>query len=57
MSGFLKKHGANLKTIALILMLGIPFLLYQAAVNDSGFQINLFLGLMAANMLFVMKNG
>jgi len=36
-------------------MLGILFLLYQSALNDSILQVKLFLGLMVANMLFIMK--
>ena len=55
MDNFLKKHGTKLKTIALILMLGIPFLLYTAAIQGSVIQVKLFLVLMIATMLFVMK--
>ncbi|NOQ66008.1 MAG: hypothetical protein GQ556_02165 [Desulfobacterales bacterium] len=57
MNDFLKKYGTALKSIALILMLGIPFLLYQTAMHGSIFQVKLFIGLMMANMLFVMKKG
>ncbi len=57
MNDFLKKYGTVLKSIALILMLGIPFLLYQTAMHGSIFQVKLFIGLMMANMLFVMKKG
>ena len=57
MNDFLKKYAATLKLLALILMLGIPFLLYQTALKGSVFQVKIFLGLMMANMLFVMKKG
>ncbi len=57
MEKFLEKHGAKLKTTALILMLAIPFLLYAAALHGSVFQVKLFLVLMMGNMLFVMKKG
>ena len=57
MEKFLEKHGAKLKTTALILMLAIPFLLYAAALYGSVFQVKLFLVLMMGNMLFVMKKG
>jgi hypothetical protein len=57
MENFLKKHGAKLNTIALVLMLVIPFLLYGAAIHGSNMGLKLFLGLMAAMMLFVMRKG
>ena len=57
MNNFFKKHGAKLKTIALIFMLVIPFFLYVAAIYGSNFQVKLFLGLMIGTMLFVMKKG
>jgi hypothetical protein len=38
-------------------MLVIPFLLYFAASNGAGIQVKLFLALMTANMLFVLKEG
>lgn len=57
MDRFIKKHGAKLKSGALILMLVIPFILYAAAIQGSLFQVKLFLGLFILNMLFVMKNG
>ena len=57
MNDFFKKYNATLKSLALILMLGIPFLLYQTAMHGSVFQVKLFFGLMMANMLFVMKKG
>ena len=55
MNKFLKKYNPTLNLMALILMLTIPFFLYQGAMQDSAFQINLFLGLMMANMLFILK--
>jgi len=57
MNEFFKKYSVQLKSMALILMLAIPFFLFQGAVQDSLFQVNLFLGLMMANMLFVMAKG
>lgn len=57
MSDFFKKNSARLKTIALILMLIIPFFSYLTAAHGTIFQVNLCLGLMIANMLFVMKKG
>lgn len=57
MEKFFKKHGEKLKAVALILMLAIPFLLYWAAEQGSSIQVKLYLGLMIATMLFVMKKG
>lgn len=57
MNSFFKTHSASLKSIALILMLVIPFFLYQTAMHGSVFLVNLFLGLMMAVMLFVMTKG
>lgn len=57
MNEFFKIYNSTLKSMALILMLAIPFFLYQGAIQDSEFQVNLFLGLMMANMLFILKTG
>ena len=57
MDNFFKKHGTRLKTAALILMLGIPFLLNAAASSGSLFQVKLMLVLMGINMLYVMLKG
>ena len=57
MDNFLKKHSTLLKTTALILMLGVPFLLYAAAAHNAIFQVKLLLVLMGANMLYVMLRG
>jgi hypothetical protein len=57
MDNFFKKHGAKLKSIALIFMLVIPFLLYTAAVQGSIFQVKLFLALMIGTMLYVLIKG
>jgi len=57
MNDFFKKYNIALKSVVLILMLVIPFFLYQTALHGSVFQVNIFLGLMIANMLFVMKKG
>ena len=54
MENFFKKHSAKLKSMALILMLVIPFFLYAAAMHGSIFQIKLFLALMIGVMLFVL---
>ena len=55
MANFLKKHSATLNTFALILLLGIPFLLYTAARQGSAIGVKIFLGFMIATMLIVMK--
>lgn len=57
MDRFFKKHAAKLKSIALILMLAIPFLLYTAVVQGPPLLVNMLLGLFVANMLLVLKNG
>ena len=57
MDNFFKKHGTKLKSLALILMLAIPFLLYTAAMNGSIFQVKVFLVLMIGTMLFVLTKG
>ena len=57
MESFFKKHATKLKFAALILMLGIPFLLYAAAANGSVFQVHVLLGFFIVNMLLVMKFG
>ena len=57
MDSFLKRHGTKLKTTALILMLGIPFLLYAAALHGSILQVKLLMAAFIVTMLFVMKNG
>jgi hypothetical protein len=55
MVNFLKKHSATLNAIVLIMLLGIPFLLYSAAMQGSAIGVKIFLGLMITVMLFVMK--
>jgi hypothetical protein len=57
MDNFFKKHDTKLKGIALILMLGIPFLLYSAAMVGSIFQIKLLLAFMIGIMLYVLIKG
>ena len=54
MDNFFKKHGATLKTLALIFMIVIPFFLYAAAIHGSIFQVKLFLVLMIGTMLYVL---
>ena len=44
MADFFKRHGARLKALALILMLIIPFMLYQAAMHGSLVHTNFFFG-------------
>ena len=57
MDRFLYKHAVTLKSISLVLMLTIPFLLYAAVVRGTPFMVYMLLGLFILNMLFVMKNG
>lgn len=57
MDNLIKRHGAKLKTIALVLMLVIPFFLYAAAMHGAIFQVILFLALMIGTMLFVLIKG
>ncbi len=57
MKAFFKKHAAGLQAAALTAMLLIPFLLYKAAMDGSDLLVKVLLGVMAANMLFVMKKG
>ena len=57
MAKFLINHSESLKAVALILMLVIPFLLYRTAMQGSIIWVKVFLGLMIATMLFVMKEG
>jgi len=56
MFNFIKKHGPNLQTILLILMLVIPFLLYYFARAGSDAGVNLFLVIMGVVMLAAMKS-
>jgi len=57
MDNLLRKHSGKLKATALILMLLIPFFLYAAAMHGSALQVNIFLTLMTADMLFVLIKG
>lgn len=57
MNRYLKKHAAVMNTIALILMLVLPFGLYAAANQGSQLVVKVLLGLFMLDMLFVMKNG
>jgi hypothetical protein len=52
-----KKHAVKMNTIALILMLVLPFGLYAAANQGSPLVVKVLLGLFMLNMLFVMKSG
>jgi hypothetical protein len=57
MDNFFKKHGVKLRSIALIFMLAIPFLLYTAAMNGLILQVKVFLVLMIGTMLYVLIKG
>jgi hypothetical protein len=57
MDNFFEKHSAKLKSIALILMLAIPFLLYSAAMHGLILQVKILLVLMIGIMLFVLIKG
>jgi hypothetical protein len=57
MDNFFKKHGVKLRSIALIFMLAIPFLLYTAAMNGLILQVKVFLVLMICTMLYVLIKG
>jgi hypothetical protein len=52
---FLKNHIPDLNSTLLILMLGIPFLLYYFARVGSNFGVMLFLAIMGAVMLVAMN--
>ena len=51
------KRAEKLRTIALVLMLLIPFLMYAAANFGGSVWVIISLFLMAANMVVVMKTG
>ena len=55
MVDFIKKHAANIRSVLLILMLVIPFLLYYFARAGSHTGVMLFLVIMGAVMLVAMK--
>ncbi|NIP32950.1 hypothetical protein GWO25_03580 [Candidatus Saccharibacteria bacterium] len=57
MDNFFKKHSKKLNSIALILMLAIPFLLYSAAMHGLIFQVKILLVLMIGTMLYVLIKG
>lgn len=57
MNQFVKKHATLVNSIALILMLVLPFGLYAVANQGSQLVVKVLLGLFMLNMLFVMKNG
>ena len=57
MDNFFNKHSAKLKSIALILMLAIPFLLYSAAMHGLIFQVKVCLMFMIGIMLYVLIKG
>jgi hypothetical protein len=55
MFNFIKQHAPDLNSILLILMLVVPFVLYNFARAGSGGGVNLFLVIMGAVMLVAMK--
>ena len=57
MDNFCKKHSTKLNSIALILMLAIPFLLYSAALRGLTFEVKIFLVFMIGTMLYVLIRG
>lgn len=57
MTSFLGKHANRLKSLTLIALMGIPFLLYFAAMSDRTGLVYLLLGAMGLFMLIAMKVG
>ena len=55
MVDFINKHAPDLKSILLVLMLVIPFLLYYFARTGSEAGVIIFLALMGAVMLIAIK--
>ena len=55
MFNFIKKHTPGLPGVLLILMLGVPFVLYYFARSGSGDGVIFFLVIMGAVMLAAMK--
>lgn len=57
MSEFLTKHGSTLRSLCLLLMMLIPFLLYFVARSGSEPLLYALLGLLAGVMALTMKVG
>ncbi|MBL6929039.1 MAG: hypothetical protein ISR44_07680 [Rhodospirillales bacterium] len=57
MQNFFDKHGKLLKNGSFVAMIGIPFLLYFAAMNDATALVYALLGAMGLSMLVAMKVG
>ena len=57
MQDFIKTHSKALKNGSLAGMMGIPFGLYFAAMNDAMGLVYVLLGLMAVSMLVALKVG
>lgn len=57
MAGFLEKHAKSLKNLTLLAVMGIPFLLYFAAMGDRTGLVYILLGAMGLFMLIAMKVG
>ncbi|MBI9083710.1 MAG: hypothetical protein JEZ11_08930 [Desulfobacterales bacterium] len=55
MAGFLEKHAAWLKNLTLLAVMGIPFLLYIAAMRDQTGLVYFLLGAMGLFMLIALK--
>jgi hypothetical protein len=57
MQSFFDKYGKQLKNGSFVGMIGIPFLLYFAAMSDAMGLVYALLGLMGLCMLVAMKVG
>lgn len=57
MHTFSKKHAKRLKNLTLAAMMGIPFFLYWAAINDLTGMVYALLGAMGLSMLLALKVG
>jgi hypothetical protein len=57
MTSFIQKHAKSLRSTTLLAVMGIPFLLYFAAVNGHTGLVYALLGAMGLFMLIVMKVG
>jgi hypothetical protein len=55
MVDFIKRHAANIRSVLLILMLLVPFLLYYFARSGSTLGVVFFLAVMGAVMVVAMK--
>jgi hypothetical protein len=53
----MSKHAKRLRNLILLAVMGIPFFLYFAALNEQGSLVYLGLGAMGLCMLVTMKVG